>query len=64
MVRAIGIFDLPAFVPGGRVGADQFKYEIRIADGDREHSVSFVDDDSPETAALRGLVHALTSGGR
>ncbi len=60
MVENIRFFDLPAFVSGGTIGADLFQYELRITEGDQEHTVVFVDDESPETAPLRRLVEALT----
>lgn len=59
MVHSIRFFDLPAVVSGGTIGADLFQYEIIIAEGDRQHSVTFVDEESPETAPLRRFVESL-----
>lgn len=64
MVESIRFFDLPAFVSGGTIGADLFQYDITITEGDRQHSVAFVDDESPETAPLRRLVEAFIHLGR
>ena len=61
-VREIGFFDLPGTISGG-VGADLFRYEITVMDGDREHTVTFEDDGSPETAPLRSLVDFLSQMG-
>lgn len=63
LVRNIRFFDLPAFVSGGTIGADLFQYELRISEGDRQHTVVFVDDESPETAPLRRLVEAFVQVG-
>ena len=61
MVQSIGLFDLPATIAGGTIGADLFYYEITVTEGGRQHTVTFVDDDSPETAALHKLVDSLKS---
>jgi hypothetical protein len=58
MVLNIDFFNLPAFVESG-IGADLFRYEITIRDGDRRHVVAFNDDGGPETAPLRQLVEAI-----
>jgi hypothetical protein len=63
MVQSIGFFDLPATISGGTIGADLFHYEITVSEGDRQHTVTFTDDDSPETAPLRRLVDTLTQTG-
>ena len=60
LIREIRFFELPSEIGGGTIGADMFRYEIAIIDGERQHSISFVADDSPATAPLRGLVDALT----
>ena len=59
-IESVGFFDLPATISGGTVGADLFHYEITVSEGDRQHTVTFTDDDSPETAPLRRLVETLT----
>ena len=48
-------FALPAAVPSDAVGADLLVYEITVEDGDRQHSVSFVEDGSDATSPLRRL---------
>jgi hypothetical protein len=58
MVRSIDFFNLPATISGG-IGADLFRYEITVKDGDREHTVTFADDDSPETAPLLRFVQSF-----
>ena len=58
-VRACRFFDLPPHVPGATVGADLFRYEITVTEGDRRHTVTF-DEDGPEIVPLRDLVAALT----
>ncbi|MDP2663519.1 MAG: hypothetical protein Q8R28_22630 [Dehalococcoidia bacterium] len=58
MVHGVGFFELPDTLPGA-IGADLFRYEITVADGERRHTVAFVDDDSPQTAPLRRLVEVL-----
>lgn len=63
LIERVGFFGLPAVMTGNAVGADQFKYEITVEDGARHHSVAFVEDDSPQTAPLRGLVKQLQAGG-
>jgi len=59
MVQSIGFFDLPAIVSGGALGADMFRYEITVTQGDRQHTVVFDDDESPETAPLHRLVDTV-----
>ncbi len=60
LVRGIRFFELPRDIAGGAIGADMFRYEIAVTDADRQHSIGFVADESPETAPLRRLVDALT----
>jgi len=43
------------------VGADPFKYEITITDGDQRHSLTFSDYGQPVTAALMDLIGKLTA---
>ncbi|MCZ7627526.1 MAG: hypothetical protein FIA90_02250 [candidate division NC10 bacterium] len=64
LVNNIRFFDLPAFVSGGVVGADLFQYEITITEGERQHTVTFVDEETPETRPLRRLVEAFIRAGR
>jgi hypothetical protein len=58
VVRESRFFELPARVSGATIGADQFQYQITIAEGSRQHVVTF-DDESAETAPLRRLVAVL-----
>ena len=63
MLRQARFFELPATIQGA-IGADQTYYEITIADGDRQHTVSFQQtDDSLATEPLRGLVATLLQMG-
>ncbi len=62
-VQGLGFFDLPAAISAGGVGADFFRYEITVVQGERRHSVAFADDDSPATAQLRGFVETLIAMG-
>ena len=57
-------FDLPAVVPSDSVGADLLVYEITVEDGDRRHSVSFVEDGTNATSPLRGLKTQLVHASR
>ena len=59
LVKNIGFFALPAKVVSQAIGADYFSYEITISEGARHHTVTFVDDESPETASLHGFVDSL-----
>jgi hypothetical protein len=60
IIQSVGFFDLPATISDGTIGADLFSYEITVSEGDRQHTVTFTDDESPETAPLRRLVETLT----
>jgi hypothetical protein len=60
-VEATGFFGLPGRLGGGEVGADLATYEIAVEDGGRRHTVSFVDDGSPQTSAVRRLRDAVLS---
>jgi|RhiMetdeSRZDD1v2_1073273.scaffolds.fasta_scaffold69582_5 Emfourin len=60
IIQSVGFFDLPAAIAGDTIGADLFQYEITVSEGDRQHTVTFMDDESPETAPLRRLVETLT----
>ena len=60
LIQSVGFFDLPATISGGTIGADLFHYEITVSEGDRQHTVTFTDDESPEIAPLRRLVETLT----
>ena len=59
LVQRRGFFALPAFLSGTTIGADLFRYEITVTEDDRQHTVAFEDDNSPETAPLRQLVATL-----
>lgn len=58
MVREARFFDLPAEIPGTTIGADLFRYEVTVTEGDRQHTVAFADDGA-EIAPLRRLMGAL-----
>jgi uncharacterized lipoprotein len=59
LVRQAGFFQLPATIEGP-IGADHTYYEVTIADGARQHTVSFQqNDNSAEAAALQRLVATL-----
>jgi hypothetical protein len=60
LIQSVGFFDLPATISGGTIGADLFRYEITVSEGDRQHTVTFTDDESSEIAPLRRLVETLT----
>jgi hypothetical protein len=60
VVREMRFFDLPNSV-GEMVGADMVKYEVDVADGERQHVVVFfADENSFDTAPMRRLVAVLT----
>lgn len=61
---SIGFFDFPSEVPDSAPGADFFRYEITVVDGDRRHSVAFNDSGGPQQRALRELVSFVTSVSR
>ena len=61
ILQDANFFGLPARM-GGHIGADFLRYEITAREADREHTVTFTDDESPETAPLRELVRLLLSG--
>jgi hypothetical protein len=61
MVEQVGFFDLPVAVSGGGVGADFYKYEITLRQGDRQHVVVVTDDNTPETKPLVEFVNTLTT---
>lgn len=56
----IGFFDLPSEVPDGAPGADFFRFEITVVDGERRHSVAFNDSGGPIQRALREFVAYVT----
>ena len=55
LIQSVGFFDLPATISGGTIGADLFRYEITVSEGDRQHTVTFTDDESPEIARFADL---------
>ncbi len=59
-VDSIGFFDYPAVV-AGPVGADMYRYEVTVADGE-SHTVTF-SENAPEAAALLDLVQTLKTIG-
>lgn len=63
MVQYTGLFDLPATITGGMIGADLVRYEITVAEGNRQHTVTFLHDGSPETEPLRKLADRVISLG-
>ncbi len=59
MVQGMRFFDLPARV-GTSVGGDLFHYEVTVTDRDRQHTVSFAEDDeAADTVGVRQLVATL-----
>ena len=58
LVAQAGFFELPAKLPSP-TGADFEHYVVAVADGGRQHSVEFDDDQGADKAALRALVQAL-----
>src|SRR5262245_57402677 len=61
-VRGSGLFQLAGQHVGG-VGADMFRYEIVVREGNQEDRVTFTDDGSPSTEPLRRLVQVLQQRG-
>ena len=59
-IRSLNFFALPATVAGDSVGADMYRYEITVREGDHTHTVAFQDDGSPQTAPLRQLVDTIS----
>jgi hypothetical protein len=57
LVRESDFFALPAAVES-EVGADQYRYEVTVDDGEQAHTVTFVGDAGPQVAALRRIVAA------
>jgi hypothetical protein len=62
-LRETRFFDLSANPLTEAVGADFLQYQIAVSDGERQHTVTFLDDDSAEAASLRELVTALINFG-
>jgi hypothetical protein len=58
LVQTIDFFNLPPTISG--VGMDLFRYEITVIEGERQHTVTFDDDNSPETMPLRQLVESIS----
>jgi hypothetical protein len=61
MIQSIGFFSFPADAAG--VGSDLMRYEITVDDGQRQHTIAFSDDGSPQTDSLRWLVEKLSQIG-
>lgn len=59
IVQSLGFFALPDTIVSSGVGADRFSYEITVTEGKQQHTVTFNDDNSPETEPLRKLVKAI-----
>lgn len=57
MIQSIGFFSFPADATG--VGADMMRYEITVDDGQRQHTIAFSDDGSPQIQPLKWLVEKL-----
>ena len=57
-VRAVRFFQLPESLPVGHVGADLYNYRVTVADGSKQHTVTFVGED-PGIDAVRELVEAV-----
>jgi hypothetical protein len=64
LVQNIGFFELPATIGGGKIGADLARYEITVTEGDRQHTIAFQDDGSPEHTPLRRLVQIVSQRGQ
>ena len=58
-IRAARFFELPERLPCGHAGADLYAYRVAVADGAKQHAVTFVGED-PGIEALQELVKAVT----
>jgi hypothetical protein len=64
MLAFIGFFELPSEVPDRAPGADFFRYEIAIVDGERRHTVAFNASREPQQQALREFVAFVTKAAK
>jgi hypothetical protein len=55
-LEEIGFFKAPLNVAQENLGADMQRWTIEVIDGERRHSVSFIEDGSPQTADWQKLV--------
>ncbi|MBI5030475.1 MAG: hypothetical protein HZB51_08105 [Chloroflexi bacterium] len=60
IVHSIQFFSLPVAVSGSGISADTQHYEVTVAQAGLQHTVTFDDDGSPTTAALRTFVQTLS----
>jgi hypothetical protein len=58
-IEKIGFFDAPANLQEEFIGADAMGWTITIIDRSRQHSVSFVEDGSPEIVIWRELIEQI-----
>lgn len=62
LLERVQFFQLPLNMAEGVIGADLPQVEITVATENSQHTVRFVEDDTPTTAALRQVVDlVLTS---
>jgi hypothetical protein len=61
MLETVGFFDRAA-APSRHVGADQWKYEITVIDGERRHHLVF-ESEGRDTAPLRDLAEDVIQNG-
>jgi len=63
LVQELDFFHLPEQATQ-QVGTDMLRYEITVEDLNRQRTVAFDDDGSPQTAQLRQLVNLVSQVGQ
>jgi hypothetical protein len=59
LIEASNFFALAAETPDDEVGADMFRYEITVEEGDRTHTVGFTAGEGKPTTPIRRLLASL-----
>jgi hypothetical protein len=58
LIQSTGLFNPSANAADDAVGADMFRYEITVSDGERQHTIAFIEG-STGAAPLLDLVEGL-----
>jgi hypothetical protein len=58
-IEEINFFQTPENLQEELIGADMMRWKITISDGDRQHSVSFIEDGSAQIIDWKKLIQQI-----
>ena len=59
LIEEINFFQIPENLQEELIGADMMRWKITVSDGNRQHSVSFIDDGSAQIIDWQKLIQQI-----